>query len=477
VEPTTQPVLTSAYYLSVIRRRRRIVIVCALVGLLLGLVYTVTRPTGYTSSASVEIQQVTTDPFSADIERGISAETEQNVMASTVVAERASELLGRDTDADDLLKRLTVENPIDTLVLTNTFRASTPERARQGAQAFADAYLAYREAQYESQKERYLAGLNAELESLGASLTAAQQAVAAATPNSQAFFAAQGQVDQVRTRIIDTEAKRSTIQAVDTSAGEVIKPARLPSGTSGLPRALLVIAFTALGTMAGLLLALVRQRTDPFLRTREDFVEVFGRAPLAEIRRVQPRLSWKKPPAAQVAATADASAVRHLRVRLWPTRPPKYQRVLVADVTDAKTTANVVRGVATSLAAAQWRVLVIWPDLPGPDFDKYVFSGVEGVRLLSWSAIEGYSGDAIDPTALLKVLEDAAMVDEIVLLVAPPIQSTAEGPELYSLVDGVLVSFDPAVTKRDTLEEALEEVDRMGGEVAGVIVSPVPARW
>jgi capsular polysaccharide biosynthesis protein len=478
VEPTTtQPALTSAYYFSVLRRRRRIVIAGALIGLVLGALYTFSRPSGYTSSASVEIQQVTTDPFSGDIERGISAETEQNVMASTVVAERASEILGRDTDPDDLLKRLTVENPVDTLVLTNTFRASTPERARQGAQAFADAYLEYRQGQYEGQKERYLATINAELESLGANLTVAQQQVAAAAPNSQAFFAAQGQVDQLRTRIIDTEASRSTIQAVDTNAGEVIKPARLPTGTSGLPRMLTVLAFAVLGTVGGLVAALVRQRTDAYLRTREDFVEAFGRPPLAEVGRGEARLGHRRSSLELARGTPDASAFRHLRVRLWPTRPPKYRRVLLADVEDEATTARLVHGIASSLAAAQWRVLVIWPERPGPDFDRYAFSGVEGVRLLSWNDIEGYSGDAIDPTTFLRVLEDATVMDEIVLVTAPPIQSVAEGPELYSILDGVLVSFDPSETKRATLEDALDEVTRMGGEVAGIVVSPVPGRW
>jgi hypothetical protein len=97
--------------------------------------------------------------------------------------------------------------------------------------------------------------------------------------------------------------------------------------------------------------------------------------------------------------------------------------------------------------------------------------------MLPWSAVEGYSGDAIDPTTLIKVLDEAAEIDDVVLLTAQPIQSTTEGPELYSLVDGVLVSFDPSSVRTETVEAALAEVDTMGGEVAGVVVSPVPSRW
>ena len=141
MEPTSQPALTSAYYLSVIRRRRRIVIACALVGALLGAFYVATRGSGYSSSASVVVRQVVTDPRVTTNPRGVSAQTEESVMASTVVASRAAEILGNGTEPNDLLKRLTVDSPQgtavvnspqDTIVLTPTFKASTPEKARRG---------------------------------------------------------------------------------------------------------------------------------------------------------------------------------------------------------------------------------------------------------------------------------------------------------------------------------------------------------
>ncbi len=75
------------------------------------------------------------------------------------------------------------------------------------------------------------------------------------------------------------------------------------------------------------------------------------------------------------------------------------------------------------------------------------------------------------------MLDEAAEIDDVVLLVGSPILSSAEGPELYPLVDGVLVSVDPHAIRTEALDTALEEVTTMGGEVAGVVVSPVPVRW
>jgi polysaccharide biosynthesis transport protein len=471
VEPTNQPALTSAYYLSVLRRRRRIVIACALIGALLGALYVVSRPSGYTSSASVVIRPVTTTPFENPNQQAVSAVTEQSVMASTVVAQRAAGIIGRSADPEDILKHLTVTNPTDTSVLTATFRASSPEKARQGAQAFADSYLDYRQSQYDATKDRTLASIDAQLATLRDSSAAASAAQAKAAPGSEAYIAAQQQVDRLQSRIIDAETNRATIDAIDTSPGEVIKPAKLPTGTSGVPRALTVVATTVLGAMIGVVAALVRQRTDPFLRTRLDFTEVFDRPPLGEVHRV----AGNGGRAALLAP--ELAEYRHLRVRLWPTRPPKFQKILVADVENASTSARLVSGLAVSLANAHWRVLVVWPDSPGTQFDIRGLKEFDGVRLLPWSAVEGYSGESIDPTSLIKVLDDATEIDDVVLLAAQPIQSATEGPELYSLVDGVLVSFDPTSVRTDVLEAALDEVATMGGEVAGVVVSPVPGRW
>jgi polysaccharide biosynthesis transport protein len=470
VEPTTQHALTSAYYLSVIRRRRRIVIACALIGALVGTLYVLTRPGGYASTASVVIRPVTADPLGDSTQQTISPVTEQSVMASTVVAQRAADILEDGADAEDLLKHLTVSNPTDTSVLSATYKASTPEGARDGAQAFADAYLEYRQGQYDGIKERQLASIDAELTPLHDNVAEAQTAVAAVAPGTQAFFNAQQQVDRLQARVIEAESQRSQIDAVDTTPGEVIKPARLPTGTSGVPTALTVVAATVLGAMIGIVAALVRQRTDSHMRARPDFVEIFDEPPLGEIRQDGGRRRG-------ALASRNMSDFRHLRVRLWPSRPVKLQKVLVADVENPRTTAAVVEGLAQSLANAHWRVLVVWPDLPGSGFDTSALENVDGVRLMPWSSVDGYSSDSIDPTSLINTLEDATDLDDVVLLAAQPIASTTELPELYSLVDGVLVTVDPSAVRTDTLQTALDEVKTMGGEVAGVVVTPVPARW
>ena len=111
--------------------------------------------------------------------------------------------------------------------------------------------------------------------------------------------------------------------------------------------------------------------------------------------------------------------------------PPKFQKILdcrrreLGDDRAARRRVSRHRSRTRTGACSS-----IWPDYPGTDFDASALEEVDGIRLLPWSAVEGYSGDSIDPTSLVKVLDEAAEIDDVVLLTGAPIQSAAEGPEL-----------------------------------------------
>ena len=112
--------------------------------MLLGALYSLKGGATYTSNASLVIRSIQSDPFGETRIEDVGANTQAKVLDSTVVANTVAKRLKLDRDAKDLVNRLTVENPIGTLILNITFSASTPERARDGAQAFAQAYLDYR---------------------------------------------------------------------------------------------------------------------------------------------------------------------------------------------------------------------------------------------------------------------------------------------------------------------------------------------
>ena len=224
-----------------------------------------TRPGGYSSSASVVARQVVTDPRGDESSRGVSAQTERNIMASTVVAQRVADIVDRDVDADDLLKRLTVASPEDESFVNSPqdtigahavvlgVDSRTRPRRRAGVRRRIPRVPG---ESVRRAKERTLANIDAEIARLQNAQNQAVAAVAAAPPDSAAAIQAQNQVELLEPRIIDAQSDRSTISAVDTTAGEVIgrrdsraaEPAsrgRWPSSRS-----------TVLGTIVGVVIAL-----------------------------------------------------------------------------------------------------------------------------------------------------------------------------------------------------------------------------
>ena len=75
----------------------------------------------------------------------LNLDTEAHIAQSAVVTSRAAEKLGTK-DIDELRRHVTINVPPNSAILSISFTASTPTAAAAGAQAFATAYLANREA-------------------------------------------------------------------------------------------------------------------------------------------------------------------------------------------------------------------------------------------------------------------------------------------------------------------------------------------
>src|SRR5664279_620928 len=146
-------------YAAIIKRRWRVVLASALVFMVLGGLYTLKKGVTYTSNSSVVIRPILSDPFADNRIEDVGADTQAKVLDSTVVASTVAKRLKLDKDPKDLVNRLTVDNPIGTLILNISFAASTPERAQAGAQAFAQAYLDYRRTNAEETQKRTIAEL------------------------------------------------------------------------------------------------------------------------------------------------------------------------------------------------------------------------------------------------------------------------------------------------------------------------------
>lgn len=141
--PNGETTVELSDYLAVLRRHKWLIVFAALLGTGAGLAYTLTRSPVYTSTAKV---LVSPRNETAPVETAVSMATEEEIVVSHEVATLAAEELDTTQEPDALIERVEVTSPAESLVLYISFTAATPEAAEEGAQAFADSYLEFRES-------------------------------------------------------------------------------------------------------------------------------------------------------------------------------------------------------------------------------------------------------------------------------------------------------------------------------------------
>ena len=127
-------------YLAVLRRRKWLILAVTLIGLAAGLVYSLSRPEVYTSTAKVLLSPTRAG---AAVTTVVSMATEEEIVVSESVARLAARRLEAER-LDQIISNVEVTSPTESLVLYIAYTASTPEGAQEGAQAFAISYIAYR---------------------------------------------------------------------------------------------------------------------------------------------------------------------------------------------------------------------------------------------------------------------------------------------------------------------------------------------
>ena len=491
--------VTLTDYWTVIRRRRRLIVACVATGAFLAASWTLLSPAAYTAHASVVIRQIQSDPFATSRIEDVGASTEQNVMASTVVASRVAKRL-RETDPLELVHHLSVDNPPGTLVLDLTFTADSASAARAGAQAFATSYLAYRAETADLVKTRKRAQIDTQLAAIKSELDGVISTINGNPANSAARSSAEARRGELGSRISDLETARSEVDVLDTTPGEVIRPAEAPSAPDGPGTMLTLVGGSALGLLGGIALALFRDRTDPHVLDHRDLVDLLDDEPIGEIpgarRTTAPSTSPSIAPG--VVAVYDPTSVaageyRRLRARVWPERTTGPRRVLVVTPTSGPDADEVAANLAVIVAATGWSVVLAWLERAepatcfsfspataavAPPGSPLVQRLIEPAELPNLALLPGLGlGDGANP---VEVAEDClAEIDAFVdvqIVAGEPILSSPQAVELAPLVDGVIVAFNQRTTARADLARALETLGT-SAKVIGVVAIGVPSRW
>lgn len=295
-----------------VRRKWLVALTATLLGLLAGGLLFLATPPQYSATATISLAPAIPDSVSSNGSE-VNTATEGATVVSSKVAERAAEKLGWNEGLRDLLEHVAVTSPMDSQVLEIQFTAKNPHDAAVGANAFANAYLSYREDVVGS-------ALQARIESIDARL-------------AQLEVSKLAQAVNLTSRLRDEKA---TIETTVVDPGRIVNTASEPT-MKLFPRLEIFLAGGLLvGLLIGLTAAVSRARKDTRLPGPES-LDALPSIPMLSLVPVRETKPGQPPSLAPLfdQGGPEADAYRILALKLTADLPGAARNVLFVEADQA----------------------------------------------------------------------------------------------------------------------------------------------
>ncbi len=244
-----------ARYGNILRRRWRVVALCLVLGLGLAVLYLAMVPQKLTAATQVQINVISTEPFTSDRSSAdlVDPETEvQLARSSRVVTAAAEELSGSMTPAD-VRSAMEVSVLPEATVVRIAFTADSKREATAAADAIAQAYLDFRSDQAADRITSISTSLGKRRTEVLAGLRDANARLSKATAGTPA--ATQAETDrQILSADLDSLLGQiNSLNSIDTGGGTILTSAADGTVTVSPNRSTFVLG----GLFGGLLLGIV----------------------------------------------------------------------------------------------------------------------------------------------------------------------------------------------------------------------------
>jgi capsular exopolysaccharide synthesis family protein len=504
-------------YLTVFRRQFVLILAVVLLGGAAAAAYSFRRTPVYESTASVLVRAITTNAFDPGqrVDQQLNMFNQRQLALSEPVAAVAAKHLGTTATPQQLVDHASADVPANSQIVRVHYRDTVPRTAQRGAEAFATAYLAFREAEARAQAKSSQSALQKDIGRLRREVDQAEATVAAATSTPEAIRAAQARITYLNNQLEPLVVQAQGFQSLDFTPGTVIAAADLPR-TPVSPKHRLDVGIGLLvGLFLGVVLGFVRDRTDDRLRGREDLAERLERPVLATIPPLsrwmrRGRLRWGRRPRTSLVTldqpnSPAAEAYRTLRTRMARLASQldiNSVMVVSAGVGEGKSTT--AANLAVVLAETGKDVLLVSADLRRPRVHQFFGlanrsglsdvladgtssrrHGVAGVaqkpsELWSvapnlWVILSGplppHPSALMDSDAMRQFLKEQRDLFDFIILDCPPALVVADALALAPLADAVLVVADAKESDREAVSRLREELEHVGGRIVGAALN------
>jgi capsular exopolysaccharide synthesis family protein len=445
------------------------------------------------------------------------------IVRSARVAERAAKALNSSVSPLELLEKVEVEVPRNSSAMVIRFPAATPLAAKEGADAFAMAYLDHRMAQGRKARDARVRSLTAKLDKLEASITAQDRVIGDPGSSTRQALEAREARSSLTSQTRALRAELGQLAGLTMSPGRQLQPAGLPDAPVSPNHPVDMGIGLIVGLFLAVAVAFTRDHSNNQIAGREEAASVDQPVlaiipPVGPWRQRQGTLGWRRRDDRSLVMLTDSSSsaaesYRMLRVhvsRLAERLDVKTIMVTSAAMGEGKSTT--AANLAVALAESGSQVLLVSADLRRPRVHEFfslpntsglsnLFAdrstsqsqqGAKQARITAglWSVAPNLfvipSGPPpLQPSTLLNsdvmrdLLKEWRDLVDFVILDSPPIE-VADSLALAPLVDAVLVVADAKTTDREALGQVRDQFDRVGANVVGTVLirsRQKPAIW
>jgi succinoglycan biosynthesis transport protein ExoP len=464
--------------LKVARRRKWVILQATIVVPVLALIFSLSQTKEYTATATLlfRASPATATESTSITDPSREAATNGELVGLPVVAERAAERLEGNIPAEVIAGSVEVAPAGEAETASISATTPDPELSAEIANAYGDAYIAFRRGADRSQVQNAIELAETSLEELSSEQREGAEGEAL-----------EQQLDQLRLN-----------QALQTGGAELVQKASPPSSSSSPETKKNVILGLVLGILLGCLVALLLERIDRRVRSSTELENLYRIPVLARIPRSR-KLRDRKGDFG--AGTQEGEAFRLLRTNLrYLSASNDLRSILAVSPQEGDGKSTVINGLAATMAEMGDRVVLVEGDLrkggqlrqvdgtpprglsnvlAGTPLDSVLIEkrprqqaiNARELTVLASGSPPPNPAELLESPRMAEVLEELEERFDVVLIDSPALGAVGDALSLFPLVSGIIVVAGLGRTTRDGAHELEAQFKMLDSKPLGVIVN------